>query len=267
MENTPKNAGSPLSPEEIRAIGEIQIGPSKYESFLDDHYKKLILSLVALGLLGGAAIAWFSHKSAVDERAAARLIAAMGEGAVKSSAEPRTISLKDIQAAVGECEGTPSAPTARYLEGVARLAQGDQTQGTAILSELASSEESGDLIRQRSLASLAMFFMNAGEKEKAVEFWKKVCADESSLYAPLACMCLGDLAKMDGHVEDARGFYKTAVEKYPQSALVRQGGDIPLRLALLDVDEPKPVAPSILPSENFMETPAVLPAVDTVFGK
>ena len=33
---------TPLTPEEVKAIGEIELGPAKHEVFLNKHYKKLI---------------------------------------------------------------------------------------------------------------------------------------------------------------------------------------------------------------------------------
>ena len=40
----------PMSPEEIKAIGEIELGPSKHEIFLNQHYKKLMWG--GIGVVG-----------------------------------------------------------------------------------------------------------------------------------------------------------------------------------------------------------------------
>ena len=53
----------PLSPEEIKAIGEIALGPSKHEQFLNAHYKKLMWGGITLGIVAGGVIAFFSHRN------------------------------------------------------------------------------------------------------------------------------------------------------------------------------------------------------------
>ena len=53
----------PLSPEEIKAIGEIEIGPSKHEIFLNAHYKKLMWGGIGLSVAAACIIAYFSHRN------------------------------------------------------------------------------------------------------------------------------------------------------------------------------------------------------------
>ena len=65
----------PLTPEEIKAIGEIAIGPSKHEQFLNAHYKKLMWGGITLGVAAGAVIAFFSHRNDMRQAAFAPQIA------------------------------------------------------------------------------------------------------------------------------------------------------------------------------------------------
>lgn len=259
MDKKPTDTDSPLSPEEIRAIGEIQIGPSKYETFLDDHYKKLIAGLVIAGLLGGGTIAWFTHRRSIEKEAAASIVAGMQEMKPVSLLSPSSFDAQKLHEAVAVSASTPSENTARYLEAMALLQQGKTQEGTALLKELASKDGSTP-IAQRAQASLAMHHMKAGDKNEAEAAWRTVCATSNSLYAPLAYMCLGDMAKTDGRIEEARSFYKTVVEKYPHSFLVTSG-DVPFRLALLDVDAPKPVAPPVLPTDSATPSPSLVPGL------
>ncbi len=257
MDKKPTDIDSPLSPEEIRAIGEIQIGPSKYEAFLDDHYKKLIAGLVLAGLLGGVAIAWFSHRRSMEAEAAASIVAGMQETKPVLLQTPADFDAQKLHEAVATYASTPSADTARYLEAMAFLQQGHGDEGTALLKELAAKGGSSP-VAQRAEASLAMHYMTAGKKTEAEAAWRKVCAAANSLYAPFACMCLGDMAKTDGRLEEARTFYKKVIDQYPHSSLV-SGGDVPFRMALLDVDAPKPVAPPAVPAENAAPSPSLVP--------
>lgn len=260
MDNNSKNDTPSLSPEEIRAIGEIQIGPSKYESFLDDHYKKFILGLVAVILLGVGGVAWYSTKNATSDKAAAELIAAMGENKIRLVSESSSSDQSKLQNIAQQYENTASAETALCLKGTAQLSGESSSEGITTLTALSESAQNL-LVRQRATASLAMHYMNAGEKEKAILMWKKLCVEDAGIYAAMAYMCLGDIARMDGNTEEARSFYKSAIGKYPQSSLVREGGDIMLRLALLDVDDPKPVAPPVLPNSNSDNVPSLAPSI------
>lgn len=259
MDNKPADTDSPLSPEEIRAIGEIQIGPSKYETFLDDHYKKLIAGLVIAGLLGGGAIAWLTHRRTLEKEAAASIVAGMQETKPVSLQSPASFDAQKLHEAVSAYASTPSENTARYLEAMALLQQGKGQEGVALLKELVSKGDNSP-IAQRAQASLAMHYMAGGSKKEAEVAWRAVCATSNSLYAPLAYMCLGDMAKTDGRIEEARSFYKTVLEKYPHSYLVTSG-DVPFRLALLDVDAPKSVAPPAFPEDASAPSPSLVPGL------
>ena len=63
----------PLSPEEIKAIGEIAIGPSRHEQFLNAHYRKLMWGGITLGIVAGGVIAFFSHRNDMRHEAAAKV--------------------------------------------------------------------------------------------------------------------------------------------------------------------------------------------------
>lgn len=258
MDNKPNDIDNPLSPEEIRAIGEIQIGPSKYETFLDDHYKKLIAGLILAGLLGGGAIAWFSHNRSQENEAAASIVEGMQETRIATPQSPTHFDLAKLQEAVSAYADTPSADTARYLEAMGLLQQGHDDQGLSLLKEISEKGASSPMA-MRADASLATWYMNAGKKEAAEKAWKKVCATPNSLYAPLAYLCLGDMAKVDGRTEEARTFYTTLQEKFPHSYLV-SGGDVAFRLALLEVDAPKPVAPPA-PAPGQTPSPSLVPGI------
>ena len=83
----------PLSPEEIKAIGEIAIGPSRHEQFLNAHYKKLMWGGITLGVVAGGIIAFFSHRNDMRHEAAAQVVQAMkitapGEGIASADEYP-----------------------------------------------------------------------------------------------------------------------------------------------------------------------------------
>ena len=253
--NTKNNEDiQPLSPEEIKAIGEIAIGPSKHEQFLNAHYKKLMWGGITLGVAAGCVIAFFSHRNDMRHEAAAQVVKAMKitspvEG-VASPDEYDTATLQTLQQQYAE---TPSAITAELMNGLSLLAKGEEA-GVAALETVASSSAPTPL-RARALAALATYQLQ--QNKDSVPTWTRISQLETNPYSALAYLMLGDMAKDKGDKEAARNWYEQCKAKCPTSALVTDK-TIEMRLTLLDVDAPTPVEPAPGPQqkeENPLGTP------------
>lgn len=250
----------PLSPEEIKAIGEIAIGPSRHEQFLNAHYKKLMWGGITLGVVAGGVIAFFSHRNDMRHEAAAQVVQAMkitapGEG-IASADEYDTAALDTLKQ---DFANTPSAVTADLLSGLSLLAKGDEA-GVAALEKAAASSAPVPL-RARALAALATYELQQGKDSAPT--WTRITQMEANPYSALAYLMLGDLAKAKGENDAARNWYEQCKAKCPTSALVADK-TVDMRLTLLDVDAPTPVEPAPQPQhgENplgnpFGEAPAV----------
>lgn len=233
----------PLSPEEIKAIGEIAIGPSKHEQFLNAHYKKLMWGGITLGIVAGGIIAFFSHRNDMRHEAAAQVVQAMkitapGEG-IAAADEYDAAVLQQLQE---QYAGTPSALTAELMNGLSLLAKGDEA-GAAALETVASSDAPAPL-RARALAALATHQLQQGKD--SVPTWTRIAQMEANPYAALAYLMLGDLAKDKGDKDAARTWYEQGKAKCPTSALVADK-TLDMRLTLLEVDAPTPVEPLAQP--------------------
>lgn len=232
----------PLTPEEIKAIGEIEIGPTRHEIFLNKHYKKLIAGGIVFLLVASGAICYATYRQQEEEQASAALVSSMKLQAPGSVASPDaydTTILSDIR---NQHAKTPSASTAALM---AALAQLNTEEGrNAGLSELETIAEQSpsELIRARAHAALAAYHMSEGVDDKAVTHWKAVAGLSDNPYSVIALISLGDLAKNAGDTESARSYYKQAELQHPASPLTRSGV-IELRSMLLGVDNPKPLAP------------------------
>lgn len=250
----------PLSPEEIKAIGEIAIGPSRHEQFLNAHYKKLMWGGITLGVVAGGVIAFFSHRNDMRHEAAAQVVQAMkitapGEG-IASADEYDTAALDTLKQSFAN---TPSAITADLLSGLSLLAKGDES-GVAALEKAATSSAPLPL-RARALAALATYELQQGKDSAPT--WTRITQMEANPYSALAYLMLGDLAKAKGENDAARNWYEQCKAKCPTSALVADK-TVDMRLTLLDVDAPTPVAPAPQPQQDenplgnpFGETPEV----------
>lgn len=243
----------PLSPEEIKAIGEIAIGPSRHEQFLNAHYKKLMWGGITLGIVAGGVIAYFSHRNDMQHEAAAQVVQAMkistpGEGMV-SADEYDAAALQSLQENYGQ---TPSAATAELMKGLSLLAKNEEA-GIAALEAVAAGDAPLPL-RSRALAALATYQLQQGKDSAPV--WTRITQLESNPYSALAYLMLGDLAKSKGEKDAARNWYEQCKAKCPTSALVADK-TVEMRLTLLEVDAPTPVEPVAepQPGKNPLENP------------
>ncbi|MBO5684839.1 MAG: tetratricopeptide repeat protein [Akkermansia sp.] len=249
----------PLTPEEIKAIGEIAIGPSKHEQFLNAHYKKLMWGGITLGVAAGGVIAFFSNRNDMRHEAAAQVVHAMqitapGQGIVSAEDYDATV----LQTLQQEYAQTPSADTAGLLKALSLLAKGDDA-GVAAVEKLADSNAVLPL-RARALAALATYQLQQGKDSAAT--WTRITQLEANPYSALAYLMLGDIARNKGEKDAARSWYEQCVAKCPTSVLVTNK-TVEMRLALLDVDAPTPVEAVEQPKENPLgdnplgETPEV----------
>lgn len=274
MDNQYKNNEdtAPLSPEEIKAIGEIEIGPAKHEVFLNNHYKKLIVGGLALVAVASAAICYATYVQQRDEDAGAAMVSAMKVTAPGHVATPDAYDATQLATVVGDYAPTPSAPTAELMEGLSLLsAEGDKQQtGISRLEQLAANSPD-TLICSRARAALAAHYMRNGENEKSAAEWSNIIRLPQNPYSALAYLSLGDLAKQKGDIEGARSYYKQIATACPNSPLARQGA-AELRLMLLGVDAPKqetpapkPQAPAATPFNPF-GAPTAAPASGADFS-
>lgn len=248
MENNSKTNEDtlPLSPEEIKAIGEIAIGPSRHEQFLNAHYKKLMWGGITLGVVAGGIIAFFSHRNDMQHEAAARVVQAMkitapGEG-IASADEYDSSAIQTLRQ---DFSNTPSSITAELMDGLSLLAKGDAA-GVAALEKAANSNAPVPL-RARALAALATYELQQGKDSAPT--WTRITQMEANPYSALAYLMLGDLAKDKGEKDTARNWYEQCKAKCPTSALVADK-TVDMRLTLLDVDAPTPVEPVAQPQQQ-----------------
>lgn len=260
---TPGPDEMPLSPEEIKAIGEIELGPARHEIFLNKHYKKLILAGIAFMVAASIGIGYYSYKNEQKELAGALVVRAMGASAGSGAVEPARYDAKALSEVAADYGDTNSADTARLLEALSLMTDSARVEaGIGMLEALASTAKS-DFLRARALASLAAYYMEEEQNEKSASYWKQIIGLPVNPYSAVAYVNLGDLAKLAGDIEGARNFYSQVSSVCPNSPLVSEQV-VGLRLALLEVDAPKPVAPPAEPAAT--ETPAAETPASHPFG-
>lgn len=231
----------PLSPEEIKAIGEIEIGPSKHEIFLNTHYRKLMWGGIGLSVAAACVIAWFSYRNDHRNEAAAQAMQVFKVSAPGSAAAPSAYDSAAIQLLSETYAGTPSAGVGELLRALSLLGGENSTAALTSLGQLADSS-ANPLIAARAQAAIASYYTREAKDKEAIAAWQKLVQMGDSPYLALAYLTLGDLTAAAGDTKAARAYYEQARTKCETSALVTEK-IVEMRLVLLDVEPPRPVAP------------------------
>ena len=234
----------PLTPEEMKAIGEIELGPSRHEQFLNNHYKKLIVIVLVLMLLASAAIVYGTWRSRQEADAAAQNMAAMKvPSGVVSVAEYDAATMQKLTT---DYAGTKAAATAELMRGMQLVDAGQEQEGIKLLNDVISST-ADSFLRTRAQVFLAGHYMRGGDTEQSTQLWQAVAAAGNTPYLALSLLTLGDLAQQRGDIEMARSLYKQLQDTCPTSPLIVA---VQQRMLLLEVDAPEPVAPAPEPEQN-----------------
>ena len=237
----------PFTAEEMKAIGEIELGPSRHEKFLNAHYKKLIVGIVVFMALAVVCIVYGTWRARQESDGASTLISAMQVVAADNAAMDSGYNLAELERVEANYPGTSAAATSELLRGMQLIAGGEEQKGISVLEGVIAST-SEPFLRVRAQAYLAGRYMSAGEVQKARDLWQTISRAGQSPYLALAYLSLGDLAKEAGEVEQARAFYTGLQKECPSSPLVLT---VQQRLLLLGVDAPEPVAPAQPESSSF----------------
>lgn len=245
---------APLSPEELQAIGEIELGPAKHEVFLNNHYKKILLAIIVLSIGSGIGIAIYSNDKDNNAQASHQIVAAMKADQLGKVAAVADFDTQALQIVETQYPGTASAPLAEMLEAMKQL-QGEQSEiAIATLNQIAQNSPHLTL-RSRAASYLASYYIEEGKDEQALALWKQITEMEENTYTALAFIMLGDHAKLAGDKDAALRHYSTAKQKCTTSTLVRNK-DIEMRIMLLKIDAPEakstplPTIPDALPSSG-----------------
>ena len=241
MTNTkPAPEEAPLSPEEIKAIGEIQIGPAKHEVFLNKHYKKLIVVGSLVAVAATTAIGFYAYGEQKEKNAAALMVQA---GAATPAAYDASV-LKEIQADYAD---TNSAETAKMYAALRALTDASDTAAVDAMKVLADTAKSA-VHRQRACAALATYYMEQGDADQAILYWTKIIQMPAGPYSARAFVYLCDIAWAKGKTDEAQQYLLQLQELYPNSAVMMDSSQfVAIRKILL---ENKVVMPVVEKPEN-----------------
>lgn len=249
--------------ESSAPIAEIHHGPSPFEKFLDDHQGKLIIGGIIIIVVLGVFLIASEIKKTHHAKAGAAFAAARDMPALRE--------------VVDTYSDTPAAGSALLKLSQMQWQNAEQKESIETLQNLLATYPEHPLVTSAT-AALASHHLELGELDKAKENFKKVVDNEDHLaLAPLALLSLGDIARREGKLDEARKFYEQIKsEKYSEIAYssISAAND---RIALLGVAGPEKESPKIsepakadekekpLPTEAPEETPdPVVPTPDPI---
>lgn len=246
----------PLTPEEMKAIGEIELGPSRHEKFLNAHYKKLIIITIVVMMAAVACIVYVTWRAHQEADGSSAIVSVLKTDAVCNAADAAAYDAAALDAIEADYNDTKAAATAELLRGMRLVAGGQEQEGVNVLQNVIASSPQG-FLRMRAQAYLAGHYMSGGDAAKANELWQAVVRAGKTPYLALAYLSLGDIAAESGEADQAHAYYTKLQEECPSSPLMPT---VQQRLMLLGVDAPEPVAPAPAPA------PAQTPSSDMNMG-
>ena len=132
VHNRAKHEPSVLTPEEMKAIGEIELGPSRHEKFLNRHYKKLIVLTFVIMLVSTIAIVYGTYCAKQEKDAASALIAAVLRE-TSPEQESDGFDLATLDHITKDFSNTKASASAELLRGIQLLAGGQEKEGKEAL--------------------------------------------------------------------------------------------------------------------------------------
>lgn len=240
MASNPEESNEPTAP--TGALGEISQGPGAFETFLDQHHKKILI----LGLLAAIGVAGYVVKEGIDE----------GRETAGGNALHQADDLSSLQGILKNHGDSRAAGSAVIL--LAEKQWSEDQQDAAISTLRAFIDSATDHPAKPSArASLGSKLAEQGKSGDAAEVFRVLADDRmgGASFAPFALIGLGDLAQAAGNTEEAETHFTRVREEFATSpfsdAAIR-------RLQLLKADIPTavdPPEPEVVVAPEPLEVP------------
>lgn len=235
-------------------LGEISHGPSAFEQFLDRNQKGLVVVSILAALAGSGVVVYRGIKASKERDAGALLLKAE--------------DLPAIQSISKDFPGTAAAGSAVLLGAEKQWNEGQQDAAIDALKSFTqtSTTHPAWASAQASLGSKLFAQGKTGEAEAA---FQAILGNPAGKYlAPYALTQLGDIARLAGDLDKARGFYEQAKTDYATNSFTNALADPHLlnlkAKAPVEIDPPPPPPPAPATDDvkpaNFGDLPGLQPS-------
>lgn len=215
-------------------LGEISHGPSAFEQFLDRNQKALIVVSIVAALAGGAVVVHRGIKSSKEHDAGAQLL--------------KATDLTAIQAIGKEFPDTAAAGSAILIAAEKQWDEGQQDAAIEALKTFVQGNPTHPAWASAQ-ASLGSKLLSQGKTGDAEAAFQSILSSTTGKYlAPYALTQLGDIAKLAGDLDKARGFYEKAKSDYATNNFTNMLADQHLTNLKakppVEIDAPPPPPPA-----------------------
>lgn len=232
----------------IAPLAEINLGPSKFEQFLEKNHRLLIALLVLITIASAAYIVIRGVEKSREQSA----------GAVLSKAN----DVASLQEVIKQHANTKAAASAKILLADKQASEGKTDAAILTLKDFIATHGDHAAIPTAS-AKLASLLMGQGNASEASAIFQDIVADPKARYiAPYALICLGDIAKAGGDAAKAESYFNQVKTEHAESSFASMAND---RLAMVKTKlpvevEPPPPAPAPEPQKAKPEQKTSVPA-------
>lgn len=191
-------------PDSPTPLGEIEQGPSKFDEFLENNQKKLLLFclLIVIGVSGWIVIN--GMREAKERNAGEALVAAKDMG--------------DFRNVIEQFAGTAAAGTAQVELAQRQWEDGLREDAIKTLKDFIENN-AAHAAHPSARMALASFYLEQGEMEQGTALLEELADDQQAGHvAPLALIRLGDVESAAGNVEAAREAYTRVSDPESKSA-------------------------------------------------
>lgn len=230
----------------IAPLAEINLGPSKFEQFLDNNQKTLAV-LLAVAVVASAVYIVIRGVEKSREHSA---------GVALSKADD-SAALQDV---ISNHANTNAAASAKLL--LADMQASDNKPDAAIktLQDFIATNTDHPA-KPTASAKLAAKLMGAGKTAEASTIFQDLVSDPKARYiAPYALICLGDIAKAGGDPAKAESYFNQVKTEFAESSFASIAAE---RLATVKTKPPVEVeapAPAPEPQKASPEQKSAEPA-------
>jgi len=230
MASNPQESNEPTAP--TGALGEISQGPGAFESFLDQHHKKILV----LGLLAALGVAGYVVKEGIDE----------GRETAGGNALHQADDLASLQGILKNHGDSRAAGSAAMLLAEKQWSEDQKDAAISTLRQFIDSAADHPA-KPSARVSLGSKLAEQGKSGEAADVFRVLANDRLSgaHLAPFALIGLGDLAQAAGNTEEAEAHFTRVRDEFATSpfsdAAIRRllflKSDLPV---LIDPPQPEP---------------------------
>jgi len=202
MASNPQESNEPTAP--TGALGEISQGPGAFETFLDQHHKKILV----LGLLAALGVAGYVVKEGIDE----------GRETAGGNALHQADDLASLQGILKNHGESRAAGSAAMLLAEKQWSEGQKDAAIATLRQFIDSAADHPA-KPSARASLGSKLAEQGKSGEAADVFRVLANDRLSgaHLAPFALISLGDIAQAAGNTEEAEAHFARVRDEFATS--------------------------------------------------